>query len=122
MPATAETIVLEAESPGWVDGLEYLETLEPAFRDNLGPREELVRNFAKYKQRTLYLDPSTSRRLDVIRLAPGYTDLTHCWHNSVEESFVLEGEVRIDGEGDFGPGDYFWRPPGWIHKGASPRG
>ena len=73
-------------------------------------------------RKTFYLDRETTRRLDLVQLEPGYRDLTHCCHDSVEEGFVLGGEVRLDGEGVLTADDYFWRPPGWIHHAASPQG
>jgi hypothetical protein len=89
--------------------------LAPAFRDNLGPVDQVAANFGKYRQKNLYLDRDSTRRLDLVQLEPGYSDLTHCCHDSVEEGFLLGGEVVLDGEGTLHEADYFWRPPGWIH-------
>ena len=110
-----QTSVLNTHDMPWESGLDYLRTLAPAFRDNLGPAEQVQANFAKYRQKNLHLDPLTTRRLDLVELEPGYSDLTHCCHDSVEEGFLLSGEVVLDGEGTLQAGDYFWRPPGWIH-------
>jgi hypothetical protein len=111
--------LVDSESVPWESGLDYLRTLAPAFRDNLGPVDQVEENFAKYWQKNLFLDAATTRRLDLVRLNPGYRDLTHCCHDSVEEAFFLGGEARIDGEGVFTADDYFWRPPGWIHHAES---
>ena len=116
------TTIVDSESLPWENGLAYLRTLAPAFRDNLGPADKVEENFARYWQKNLYLDSTSTRRLDLVRLDPGYTDLTHCCHDSVEEAFFLGGEARIDGEGIFTADDYFWRPPGWVHHAASPAG
>lgn len=116
------TLVVDSTALPWENGLDYLRTLAPAFRDNLGPAEAVEENFRLYWQKSLYLDAVTTRRFDLVRLEPGYRDLTHCCHDSVEEGFVLEGEALLDGEGAHGPGDYFWRPPGWIHHAACPQG
>lgn len=116
------TLFVDSAALAWENGLDYLRTLAPAFRDNLGPADEVEENFRHYWQKNLYLDPDTTRRIDLVRLDPGYRDLTHCCHDSVEEGFVLDGEALLDGEGAHGPGDYFWRPPGWIHHAQSPRG
>lgn len=118
----SRTTIIDSEALAWENGLDYLRTLEPAFRDNLGPADQLEENFARYWQKNLYLDPVTTRRLDLIRLEAGYTDLTHCCHDSVEEALVIDGEVRIDGDAVLTADDYFWRPPGWIHHGKSPLG
>lgn len=114
--------VIDTLAIEWQDGLDVLRTLAPAFRDHLGPVELVEANFAKYRQKSLYLDSATTRRIDLVQLDAGYVDLTHCCHDSVEEAYFLAGEARIDGEGVFGPGDYFWRPPGWVHHAASPLG
>lgn len=114
MASTLPTL-LSTSAMAWESGLDYLRTLAPAFRDNLGPADQVQSNFAKYRQKNLYLDPQTTRRLDLVELEAGYSDLTHCCHDSVEEGFVLSGEVVLDGEGTLQAGDYFWRPPGWVH-------
>ncbi len=116
------TTIIDSESLPWENGVDYLRTLAPAFRDNLGPADQVEHNFARYWQKNLFLDKETTRRLDLVRLDPGYRDLTHCCHDSVEEAFFLGGEARIDGEGIFTKDDYFWRPPGWIHHAESPLG
>ncbi|MGB7542106.1 MAG: hypothetical protein WBM28_08840 [Burkholderiales bacterium] len=118
----SRTTIVDSEALVWENGLDYLRTLETAFRDNLGPADQIEENFAKYWQKNLFLDRETTRRLDLIRLEPGYRDLTHCCHDWVEEAFVVSGEVRIDGEAVFTADDYFWRPPGWIHHASSPLG
>lgn len=114
MASISPTLISTSAMP-WESGLDYLRTLAPAFRDNLGPAEQVQANFAKYRQKNLYLNPETTRRLDLVELEAGYSDLTHCCHDSVEEGLVLGGEVVLDGEGTLQAGDYFWRPPGWIH-------
>ena len=116
------TTIIDSAALPWENGLDYLRTLTPAFRDNLGPADQVEANFALYWQKNLFLDMDTTRRLDLVRLEPGYRDLTHCCHNSVEEAYFLGGEAQLDGEGVFTAGDYFWRPPGWIHHAASPAG
>ena len=116
------TIIIDSATLAWQNGLDYLSTLAPAFRDNLGPADEVEENFARYRQKNLFLDPATTRRLDLVQLEPGYRDLTHCCHDSVEEGFVTDGEVRLGGEAVLGADDYFWRPPGWVHHAESPQG
>ena len=119
---STSTTIIDSNALPWENGLDYLKTLAPAFRDNLGPADQVEQNFAKYWQKNLYLDRETTRRLDLVRLEPGYRDLTHCCHDSVEEAFFLSGGAELDGEGVFTTDDYFWRPPGWIHHAASPQG
>jgi hypothetical protein len=115
-------LVIDTQKMPWESGLDYLRTLTPAFRDNLGPADQVEANFAKYRQKNLYLDRDSTRRLDLVQLEPGYSDLTHCCHDSVEEGFLLGGEVVLDGEGTLHEGDYFWRPPGWIHHARTQPG
>jgi hypothetical protein len=114
--------VLDTQSMPWESGLDYLATLAPAFRDNLGPADQVVANFSKYRQKNLFLDRDSTRRLDLVQLEPEYSDLTHCCHDSVEEGFLLGGEVVLDGEGTLHGGDYFWRPAGWIHHARTQPG
>ena len=114
--------VVDTQRMPWESGLDYLRTLAPAFRDNLGPADQVEANFAKYRQKNLYLDQSSTRRLDLVQLEPGYSDLTHCCHDSVEEGFLLGGEVALDGEASLQTADYFWRPPGWIHHARTDQG
>ena len=76
----------------------------------------------KYNQKTLRIDAETKRRIDLIQLDPGYRDVTNAYHDSVEECLVLSGELDLSGEGHFAAGDYFWRPPGFVHAADSPKG
>ena len=70
----------------------------------------------------LFSDPATTKRGERIHLTPGYTDLTPSYHDSVEECLFLEGGCFLHGEGQFKKGDYFWRPPGWVHWAESKNG
>lgn len=106
----------------WINGLQVLETMAPAFRDNLGPAEGVHGLMSKYNIRVLHQDPVTTRRIDHVQADPGYEDLTCAAHDSVEECLVLAGSLTLDGEGSFGPGDYFWRPPGFVHCARSDEG
>ena len=106
----------------WINGLQVLETMEPAFRDNLGPAEGVHGLMSKYNIRVLYQDPVTTRRIDHVRAEAGYKDLTCSAHDSVEECLVLSGSLTLDGEGPLRPGDYFWRPPGFVHCAHSDEG
>jgi len=97
--------------------------MEPAFRDNFGGDPVEVRALlSKYSMRSLWLDPQTSRRIDHVRAAPGYRDLSEAYHDSVEEAYFLGGVATLSAEGEFQAGDYFWRPPGWVHKAWSEAG
>jgi hypothetical protein len=103
----------------WENGLDVVNAMVPAFRENLGPAELVPETYKKYWQKALYHDPATTRRIDLIRLEAGYADLTDAYHDSVEECLFIEGDCRLTGEGDFAGGDYFWRPPGWIHSAST---
>ncbi len=121
-PTTPDRTVIDTATMPWINGLDVLANMAPAFRDNLGPRERVDDMFARYHRKTLRLDDDTTRRLDLIRVEPGYRDLTNAYHDSVEECLVLEGTVSIDGEGEFRAGDYFWRPPGYVHAAETADG
>lgn len=43
--------------------------------------------------------------------APEYLEHRAEVHPTVEEGFVLRGDVLLGERGEMGPGDYFWRPP-----------
>lgn len=106
----------------WESGVDVVQLLAPEFRANLGPAELVEDLFSKYRQKTLFHDEATTRRIDLIDVAPGYRDLTNAYHDSVEECLVLSGSLQLDGEGEFSAGDYFWRPPGWVHAAATDSG
>lgn len=122
---TSDVTVVDAASVRWVNGREVYKSMEPAFRDNIAIDGDEVRILAlleKYSIRTLWIDPVTSRRIDHLRAAPGYVDLTEAYHDSVEEAFFLGGRVTLTAEGPMEAGDYFWRPPGWVHAAHSDEG
>ncbi len=117
-----QVTVVDNESLPWVNGGDVFATMEPAFRDNLGDDPDRVRELlSKYWMKQLWVD-GTSRRIDHVRTEPGYVDLSEAYHDSVEEAFFLDGEARLTAEGAFVPGDYFWRPPGWVHMADAPEG
>lgn len=47
--------------------------------------------------------------------APGYLEDRAEIHPTVEEAFVLRGDVLLGERGEMGAGDYFWRPPNVRH-------
>lgn len=117
-----ERVRVDTAAAAWENGLDVVRAMAPEFRANLGPQDRIPEVYVKYHQKTLRVDPNTRRRLDLIRLDPGYRDLTNAYHDSVEECFVLGGSFSLDGEGHFTAGDYFWRPPGWVHAAETPEG
>lgn len=107
----------------WINGADVFATMDPAFRDNIGEDVDAALGLlSKYHARCLWKDERTGRRIDHIRCEPGYADLSEAFHDSVEECLVLDGEVELTAEGTLVAGDYFWRPPGWVHSAVSPRG
>jgi hypothetical protein len=114
--------VVDGPSLRWVNGQEVYDSMEPAFRDNLGDAERVVDLLSRYQMRSLWLDPSSSRRIDHVQADPGYVDLSEAYHDSVEEGYFLGGECSLTAEGRFVAGDYFWRPPGWVHSASAPLG
>jgi len=114
--------LVAAGDRAWENGRDVLATMEPAFRDNLGDPARVDELLGRYWQRSLLRDPATTRRIDHIRCDAGYVDLSDAYHHSVEECLVLAGAVTLSAEGTFVAGDYFWRPPGWVHGARSPEG
>ncbi|GGM54908.1 hypothetical protein GCM10011608_44760 [Micromonospora sonchi] len=120
---SASASVVDGSSLPWVNGRSVWESMEPAFRENIGSSQEAALDLlSRYHMRNLWLDPETSRRIDHIRTDAGYRDLSEAYHDSVEEAYFMGGEVDLTAEGRFVAGDYFWRPPGWVHSAASPVG
>lgn len=117
-----DRVVRDASAMTWENGLAVLDAMVPEWRANLGPRERVDGLMARYNQKTLRLDPDTTRRLDLVRIEAGYEDLTNAYHDTVEECLVLEGSLHLDGEGDVVAGDYFWRPPGFVHAARTSEG
>lgn len=120
-----EATVVDAGTLRWVNGREVYESMEPAFRDNIAVDSDQARILAlleKYSIRTLWIDPMTTRRIDHLRAASGYVDLSEAYHDSVEEALFLGGRVTLTAEGPMEAGDYFWRPPGWVHAAHSDEG
>jgi hypothetical protein len=113
--------VVDGASLPWVNGMDVYASMEPAFRENLGDPNRVEELFSKYWLKQLWIDDS-SRRIDHVRVDPGYIDLCEAYHDSVEEAYFLGGETLLTAEGRFEAGDYFWRPPGWVHMAAAPQG
>lgn len=113
---------VDTNSIDWQNGLDVVRGMAPEFRANLGPADSVEELYLRYNQKVLRFDPDTTRRIDLIRVDAGYRDLTNAYHDSVEECLVLDGTLRLDGEGSFRAGDYFWRPPGWVHAAETTDG
>ena len=117
---TAQVVRGEQVAP--VRGLDTVEGMPDGYAGNVGPEGDLAATYSLWEQKTLLDDPETTRRIDLVRLLPGFTDPGPAYHDSVEECLVLEGGCKIDGEGEVVAGDYFWRPPGWVHAARAPTG
>lgn len=117
-----EVTIVDGPAMPWVNGREAYDAMEPAFRENLGDPDRVGELLSKYWMRALWNDPATSRRIDHVRTDPGYRDLSEAYHDSVEEALFLGGRAALTAEGDFQAGDYFWRPPGWVHSASSDEG
>jgi hypothetical protein len=111
--------VVDTNTLSWESGEEVLRTMADAWKANLGPAKEVASALKFYRQKSLFSDPASTRRFDLVELMPGYHDVTAAYHHTVEEVYYLDGSNQIEGEGVFQAGDYFWRPPGWVHRGIS---
>jgi hypothetical protein len=110
-----ELTVIDTNTMPWESGLDVVNAMVPAFRENLGPTDQVTEVYKRYRQKRLWSDPKTTRRIDLHELDAGYADVTDAFHDSVEECFVLDGDLVLSGEGPLAKDGYFWRPPGWIH-------
>jgi mannose-6-phosphate isomerase-like protein (cupin superfamily) len=123
MTAEPGVTIVDAAAVEWVNGQDVYDSMEPAFRDNFGGDPDEVRQLlSKYSIRLLWLDPASTRRIDHVRAAAGYRDLSEAYHDSVEEAYFVSGRATLSAEGELQTGDYFWRPPGWVHKASSDEG
>ncbi len=118
----AGVTVVDGRDVEWINGRDVFATMAPAFRDNLGDPARVDELLGRYWLRALWVDPESTRRIDHVRTNPGYEDLSEAYHGSVEEAFFLGGRAMLTAEGEMHPGDYFWRPPGWVHSAASAAG
>lgn len=107
--------IVDTTEHDWIKGPALLADMDPGFRANLGPSDEVNEVFECYLVKPLLREEGTGRRVDLCQFLPGYRDVTACFHDSAEEGFVMTGDLQLAGEGDFEDGDYFWRPPGWVH-------
>jgi hypothetical protein len=110
-----DVTVVDTTGMDWIKGADLLADMDPGFRANLGPSDEVSAVFECYLVKPLLKEDATGRRVDLCQFLPGYRDVTACFHDSAEEGYVIDGELALAGEGDFASGDYFWRPPGWVH-------
>src|SRR5262245_61059855 len=106
------TIVPDASVP-WENGLEAIQRLSPEWRANLGPEEQLADAYRRFNIKVLRVDERSGARFEILRADPGYADLTDAYHDTVEESFCIDGSITLSGEATMVPGTYFWRPPGF---------
>jgi len=58
-------------------------------------------------------DPVQGPHVFLIRQSPGYVEKRH-WHESDTTYIVTRGELRVEGEGVFRPGDIRW-----VRRGVS---
>jgi hypothetical protein len=119
VPPASSVTVVDGQNVEWINGREAFATMTPAFRDNLGDPARVQELLSKYWLRPLWVDPDSTRRIDHVRTDPGYQDLSEAYHDSVEEALFLGGSVDLTAEGHLQAGDYFWRPPGWVHSAGS---
>ena len=70
--------------------------------------------------KVLFRDAANGMVTVLVRMAPG-TSTSHHRHATVEESYVLEGDVTVSGV-EMKAGDYCRAEPGSVHTGVSTRG
>ena len=82
------------------------------------PWESSIFDGVEYK--TLVVDRDTGLLTVLLRMAPGARLPDH-EHVLIEQTYVLEGRL-VDEDGEVGPGDFVWRPPGSRHEAWTPEG
>ena len=76
--------------------------------------------FPGIRMKLLYSDPASGMSTILFRLDPGAEVPLH-EHTALEQTYVLEGRF-VDEEGECGPGQFVWRPPGSTHVARAPEG
>jgi anti-sigma factor ChrR (cupin superfamily) len=74
-------------------------------------------NTAAVEIKTLSVDKQRSIVTYLVRMAPGASLRPHR-HVDVEESYLLEGDLSVDG-GQMQTGDYCRAEPGTVHRGVT---
>jgi hypothetical protein len=59
----------------------------------------------------LRVDPSTGDETWLAAVVPEWMESRAEIHPTVEECFMIRGDILLGGRGAMGPGSYFWRPP-----------
>lgn len=118
----AVTAVTDGARMPWRNGVEVIESFAPEWRANLGSAEAVTAAYRLFNTKVFYENAETGQRFELVRCEAGYEDQTTAFHDTVEECFCLTGAVILEGEGDMGPGTYFWRPPGFVHRAVTPPG
>jgi len=59
----------------------------------------------------LRVDPSTGDETWLAAVVPDWMESRAEIHPTVEECFMIRGDILLGGRGVMGPGSYFWRPP-----------
>ena len=118
---TISRISLDTDQVPWSRGVDAVKSMDSQYRENLGEADGIPEIYQRYSSKSLRADPLTTRRIDLVEIEPGFID-TPAYHESVEECFIISGEVDVLGEGRFWTGDYFWRPPGFVHAASTSEG
>ena len=77
--------------------------------------------FPGIRMKMLYNDAASGMATMLMKLEPGAEVPLH-EHTAIEQTWVIEGRF-LDEEGECGPGQFVWRPPGNTHVAwAGPEG
>jgi hypothetical protein len=63
----------------------------------------------------LHADAATGSTTWISAVVPGWRESRAEVHDTIEECFMLRGDILLGARGVMGPGSYFWRPPGVKH-------
>lgn len=121
----AESIFVEDfEQFPWVSSREFIKITDPAKFDT-GPVDDEY--YSKWRFKIFRIDPITKGATRALIHAPGWEEPNFGYHLHTEEAFRLYGEGRTPDESYSGgvqyniskAGTYTYRPPGWVHDGAT---
>jgi hypothetical protein len=101
-------VLVMVEPPGEGNGpSQFVDTLTVPYRPS-GRHVDIPPGIVNKRLR---VDPSTGDETWLAAVVPEWTESRAEIHPTVEECFMIRGDILLGGRGAMGPGCYFWRPP-----------
>ena len=105
---TGAVVLVLAEPAGEGDGPpQFVDTSTVPYRPS-GRHVDIPPGIVNKRLR---VDPSTGDETWLAAVVPEWMESRAEIHATVEECFMIRGDILLGGRGIMGPGCYFWRPP-----------